>query len=200
MKKIISMLLVLVMALGLLAACGEITNKTPEDPKVEVPATALEILEKTYGKYTEEEKAFPVAGGAGDNMNWEGPGKVDMTANGTDLSFIVYVPEAEVANLTDAATMQHAMNANTFTAAALRVKEGTDAKAFAKTMKDAILGTQWMCGFPEKLVIATVGDYVVMCFGKAGVEDPSFNLVADFVTALTTAYPTATVAVEEAIG
>ena len=197
MKKIISMLLVLVMALGLLAACGEKTE-TPEGPKVEVPATALEILEKTYGKYTEDEKAFPVAGGAGDNMNWEGPGKVDMAANGADLSYIVYVPEAEVANLTDAATMQHAMNANTFTAAALRVKEGTDAKAFAKTMKDAILGTQWMCGFPEKLIVAVVGgEYVVVAFGLDNEETP---LISTFEKHLKEAYSSTEVLYTENIG
>ena len=118
MKRVLSFLLVLVLTLGLLAGCKK---------KIDVPASAILVMETVWGKYTQDEK-FPAAGGAGDNMNWEGPAAVDMAANGADLSYIVYVPEAEIANLTDAATMQHAMNANTFTAGVLRVKEGTDAK------------------------------------------------------------------------
>ena len=33
-------------------------------------------------------------------------------------------------------------------------------------MKDAVLNNQWMCGFPETLLIRTFGDtYVLVAFG-----------------------------------
>ena len=199
MKKVISLLLVLVMALGILAGCGKTSNTDGgnEDPKTNVPASALEILENTYAKYEESEK-FSIAGGAGDNINWEGPAAIDMAVNGADLSYIVYVPEAEVANLTDAATMQHAMNANTFSCGVLRVKDGVDVKTFAQTMRDAIQGTQWMCGFPEKLIVVTIGgEYVVVAFGHDNADAP---LISTFYKHLTAAYPDALTLYTEAIG
>lgn len=190
MKKLICLLLVVVLAFGVLAACGAKTPETPEtpdEPEVQLPATALEILENTFAKYAETDK-FPMAGGAGENMNWEGPAAIDMAVNGADLSYIVYVPEAEVANITDAATVQHAMNANTFSCAVLRVKEGVDARQFALTMRDAIQGTQWMCGFPEQLVGMTLGEYVIVAFGHNNADAP---LISTFSTKLLEAYPEA---------
>ena len=135
-------------------------------------------------------------GGSGDTMSFEGPGAVAITDTDT-INYVLLVPAEQTANVADCASMIHAMNANSLTIAAFKVTGDVD--AFVEAQKNAVLGNQWMCGFPEKLVIATVGDYVVMCFGKAGVEDPTFNPVGDFVAALTTAYPAATVAVEAAI-
>ena len=202
MKKIIAMLLVLTMAVSL-AACAKKDAKpadtTPADttPAAVEIANALELLENTYNSYANPENRPFTMGGSGDTMSFEGPGAVAATDTDT-IMYQLLVPADQAANVADCASMLHAMNANSLTVGAFKVTG--DMSAFITALKDAVLGNQWMCGFPEKLVIATVGDYVVMCFGKAGVEDPSFNLVADFVTALTTAYPTATVAVEEAIG
>ena len=200
MKKVISMLLVMVMAIGIFTACGNTPTPTPTEdttPVVADPANPLEVLENTFAKYEESQK-FPMAGGAGENMNWEGPAAIDMAANGADLSYIVYVPEAEIANITEAATVQHAMNANTFTAAVLRVKEGTDARAFALTLRDAIQSTQWLCGFPEKVIGMTIGeDYVVVAFGHDNTEAP---LISTFCTKVLEAYPEALTVYTENIG
>ena len=38
-------------------------------------------------------------------------------------------------------------------------------------MQDNIANRQWMCGFPEELTIATVGEYVVVAFGAADIMD-----------------------------
>ena len=51
-------------------------------------------------------------------------------------------------------------------------------------MRENILARRWMCGFPEKLVIVTVGDYIVSVFGHA---DP----VDTFTAKLAAAYPNA---------
>ena len=42
----------------------------------------------------------------------------------------------------------------------------------AGKIKENIFGRQWLCGFPEKLVILTVGDYIVSVFGAAELTDP----------------------------
>lgn len=48
------------------------------------------------------------------------------------------------------------------------------------------MNKQWMCGFPDKLVILTVGDYLVSVYGA---ED----LVDNFQNHLTAAYASAVV-------
>ena len=193
MKKIIALLLALVMTASM-AACapaannGETTTapvETTTEPAVTI-ASALEILETVWGQFGDDEKFF-VMGGDFDNMVDGAPGK----ASNTDfLTGNLIVPADQTANITDAASLIHAMNANTFTCAAYAV---ADANAFATAMQTAIQGNQWMCGFPEKLVIAEVGGYVVVMFGHG-------DAVTPFQTKLTAAYPTTNVLVDEAIG
>ena len=68
--------------------------------------------------------------------------------------------------------MVHMMNANTFTGAAYRLKEGTDMNGFADAAKSAILGKQWLCGQPDTLVIINVdGRYVITAYGEAGIME-----------------------------
>ena len=59
-------------------------------------------------------------------------------------------------------------------------------------MRDAIQSKQWMCGFPDKLVVFTYDRYVVALYGN---ED----LVNTFRDKLTAAYGDAVVAYDEAI-
>ena len=96
-------------------------------------------------------------------------------------------------SVADAATMIHMMNANTFTGAVLNLNEGVDKAAFAATAKDAVMNAQWMCGFPEKLIIADMGgQYLLMAYGINDAMGP-------FEAKLTEAYPTASVLYNEAI-
>lgn len=195
MKKLVALMLCLTMALSLVAC----TNNKPEETKpvetttapttqpAPVAESALEILETVWAQFGEDEKWF-VMGGDFENMVDGAPGKVNVA--GTDfLSGNLIVPADQTANITDAAAMTHGMNANTFTGACYAV---ADAQAFATAMQAAIQGNQWMCGFPEKLLIAEVGGYVVVVFGHG-------DAVTPFQTKLTTAYPTTNVLVDEAI-
>ena len=201
MKKIIAMLLALTMLVAF-AGCNNTTapettegTKAPETTAAPetteaaaVAASALEILENTWNLFGEDEKFF-VMGGDFENMVDGAPGAVNVA--GVDfLMGNLIVPEAETANVTEAASLIHGMNANTFTCAAYAV---ADVQAFADAMKTAIQGNHWMCGFPEKLVIAEVGGYVVVMFGHGDAVNP-------FLTNLQTAYPTTNVLAEEAIG
>ena len=201
MKKIIAMLLALTMLVAF-AGCNNTTapettegTEAPETtaaPETTEAATgaasALEILENTWNLFGEDEKFF-VMGGDFENMVDGAPGAVNVA--GVDfLTGNLIIPEAETANVTEAASLIHGMNANTFTCAAYAV---ADVQAFADAMKTAIQGNHWMCGFPEKLVIAEVDGFVVVMFGHGDAVNP-------FLTNLQAAYPTTNVLAEEAIG
>ena len=82
------------------------------------------------------------------------------------------LPADQAAVIDDAASMVHMMNANTFTGAVYHLTEGTDVTAFADAVKANILARQWMCGFPDKLLIIDVdGRYVITAFGEAGIME-----------------------------
>ena len=190
MKKFTAMLLVLVMALSL-AACngGNTTPETTTEPVVAGPASALEVLQNIWALYADDQKFFAM-GGDFNNPVDGAPGAVDVTV----VDFLTYnllIPEAEQANVTEAASLIHAMNANTFTCGAYKV---ADPAAFATAMQAAVQGNRWMCGFPEKLVVASFGGgYVLVAFGVNDAMTP-------FMTNLKAAYPAAELLVDEAIG
>ena len=72
----------------------------------------------------------------------------------------------KVADTKDAATGLHAMNANSFTGAAYKLVAGADAAAFAADFQTELNNARWMCGFPEKLYIANVGNCLVVAYGN----------------------------------
>ena len=91
------------------------------------------------------------------------------------------------------ASMIHMMNANTFTGAAFHVKDAADVKTFEDGLKEAVLNNQWMCGFPEKLVLCQLGEqYVVSAFGNG-------EMIEYFKTQLQEQYPGVTVVAEESL-
>ena len=163
MKKLLSVLIALIMVLGLCTAC----SKTPADnhtpaPEKETVYTPISILSNAIGQYKKGDVVFNISLDTVIDME-EAPGM---------LQIMLYIPEELMESITGAATMTH-MNPNSFTGAALELAEGTDVAQFAETMKDTILNTQWMCGFPEKLMIATVGEnFVVIAFGLDNEEAP----------------------------
>ena len=190
MKKITAMLLVLVMALSL-AACNGTAN-TPEtttEPTVAGPASALEVLQNIWALYGENDKFFAM-GGDMNHMTDNAPGVYSLTDEG--LTATLLVPADQVANIDEAASLVHGMNLNNFTFGAYHVTG--DVNAFVEAMHNAIANNQWMCGFPEKMIIAVVdGNYVVAGFG---INDA----VTPFETAFTATYPDAEMKYNEAIG
>ena len=190
MKKILSLILAGVMMLAL-AACG--TAKPAETTAPAAPAveSALAVLENVWSLYGEDEK-FAVIGGNMESPVDGAPGNYDMTyAEG--LTWNLLVPEDQLANIDQAASMIHMMNANTFTCGVVHLVEGTDAAAFAQVMCDAIQNNQWMCGFPETLTVAVVGgEYVLIAFGVNDAMTP-------FMTHFGEAFPGAEILFNEAI-
>ena len=168
MKKIIAIALAAVMALSL-AACTKQNDKngttTPSGAAKGQAKSALEILEKVWSKYSTDEK-FPATGGSEKNIKDGMPGKFDV-ADGEALDFELGFPKAQAADINDAASLMHMLNQNNFSCGVYHVKSSGNAETLAGKIKDNILARQWLCGFPEKLVILTVGDYVVSVFGAA---------------------------------
>lgn len=190
MKKIIAMLLVLTMAIGLVACGnnggGETTAATTE--ALEVPGSALEILETVWNSYGEEEKFFAM-GGDMNNMVDNAPGKYDVADEGMTATLLV--PAEQLSIVDDAASLVHGMMVNHFTAGVFHVTGDVD--AFIEAMYKAISENRWMCGMPEKMTIVVIGgEYVVAAFGLTDIMD-------NFETKLSAAYPQMELKYSEAI-
>ena len=172
MKKILALLLAAVMVLSL-AAC---TNKgseggatSPAGAQTNQPKSALEILEKVWSKYSADEK-FPATGGSEKQMKEDMPSKFDVS-DAEALDFELGFPKANASEIDDAASLMHMLNQNNFSCGAYHVKDSGNVEALAGKIKENILARQWLCGFPEKLVILTVGDYIVSVFGARELTD-----------------------------
>ena len=193
MKKFISMLLALVMVFALTACGGNAQNET-EAPAADVqaPASTLEVLENIWALYGDSEK-FPVMGGNPEGGVMDTPANWDLAYAEGLTSFLMLSAE-DVASIEEAATLIHMMNSNNFTGAVIRLKEGVDAAQFAATAKDGIVNGQWLCGSPEKVVIADMGgSYLLIALGVNDAMGP-------FEAKLAEAYPDVTVLYSETIG
>lgn len=206
MKKLAVLLLAGLMAVGCAACSKETTNNDNKNDnnagnKPEITITdANEILTNVWDKFEDEDTdenmyndKFAVIGGHFENAVDNAPGKYDVSKT-EDLEFNLCVPQNAISKIDDAASMIHMMNANTFTAGAFHVKEASDVTAFVNDVKERTLGNQWMCGFPDQLLIITIGEnYVVSAFGNA-------DTMKEFKSILMDEYADAAkVAVEEAL-
>ena len=177
MKKITSLALALALALTL-TACGKKDN-TAGNGDSSVPADATALLTAVWDAHSDDEK-FPAAGGDYENPVEDAPGAVSI-ADADNLNYMLTLPVEDAGKIDGAASLSHMMNANTFTCGAYHVKNAADAKTLAQSLRDSIQSRQWMCGFPDKLVVLTYGEYVVALFGAD-------DLVDDFVNTMTATY------------
>ena len=186
MKKLICVLLALTLVLGL-AACGKNKTENTTGAAMDTPGSALEILENTWALYAENE-TFSTVGGDAEALVMDAPGAYSLSDEG--LNTILLVPQEQTANITEAASLMHALMSNYFTCGAFRV---TDPQAFAKAMREGIAANRWLCATPETLLVAQVGsEYVVAAFGL-------YDNIEVFQTRLTQAYPGTQVLYSEAI-
>lgn len=175
-----------------LAACGSGEDKENAGSKenIESPTALLTAVWNTYG----EDEQFSAAGGGGSETQepvMGAPGEF-ATDSAEMLDYTLGLPADSVSKIDGAASLMHMMNANTFTCGAFHVAKADDVTAVADSLKENIMKRQWMCGFPDKLIVVTVDDYVVSAFGNE-------ELINTFKTKLTDVYKSATVVYEEAI-
>lgn len=157
------------------------------EPSEEGESAALELMNSIWALYTEDEK-FPAAGGDYSEMVEDGAGKVSL-ADASNVEYLLTFPADDVAKLDGAASILHMMNANTFTSGAFHVANADDVAAIAENIYTLIANKQWMCGFPEQLIIAVSGNLIVSAYGnldlittfrdKLLAADASFTLVYD---------------------
>ena len=184
MKKLLAFLLVLSMIISFVGCTAKNNADGPE--------SALVLLENVWAKYQENEK-FSAAGGdfSEENQRMDAPGKFSLEDKEALAS--TFCLDAETAALVDdAASLMHMMLANNFTAVALRVTDVQDTEKVTKSLRENIQNNRWLCGFPEEMYIATVGNYVVSVFGAS-------DLVEVFDTHLKEAYTDTKVVFEEPI-
>lgn len=188
-KRILCTVLAVVMVVAF-AACGANTPKEDEN-KVTIESPVA-LLDGVWSTFPEEEK-FPVMGG-----DFGAP--VDGAAGEFNISDVenavatLHITEDSLKLVDKVATITHAMNANTFSAAAYHLADAANVTTLVDSLKDSIKSTQWMCGFPDTLIIYTVAEeYVVAAFGNA-------EAIASFKTKLATVYgESATLNVEESL-
>lgn len=193
LKKLIALALCAGMLFAL-AACGKQNDKNNAGgngtPEGQGPASPLELLTKVWDSYTDAEK-FPAAGGDYDNSVDGAPGTFDIS-KADNVEYLLTLPQDKVSLIDGAASLMHMMNANTFTCGAFHVTSKDDVETVASDLRDAIQSKQWMCGFPDKLVIFTYDQYVVSLYGDE-------ELVNTFRDKFTATYSDSTIAYDEAI-
>ena len=170
MKKIMAIVCAVVMALTC-AACGGTGNNgsSAETEKAEI-ASCEDLLNQVWNTFAEDEK-FAAMGGDMNNTVDGAAGNFDLSDT-ENLMYMLHIPEENIAQIDEAASLIHMMNANTFTGAAFHLENSDDVDVFVESLKENIMGTQWMCGFPDTLNIFVVnGEYVVSAFGNADIME-----------------------------
>ena len=166
----------------------------PETPAEDKPAAAVDdaltILNAIWNTYSDEEK-FPAAGGDSEHAVDGAPGSFDAS-NADNLSYLLTFPADDASLIDSAASLVHMMNLNTFTCGAFHVADANNVARLADDLRTTIQAKRWMCGFPDKLVIVTVGQSVLSVYGNE-------ELVNTFRDKLLASYPTATAVYDEAI-
>ena len=198
MKRLIALTLALLMLTMSFVACTGNSDETTEAPETTVApdtteevteapvvlpySNAAELLQIIFEKYnaaqaTDDTKLW-VCGGNINNFetcNPEGPAAF-VALDNEDYNQNLGIPAAEADKIASAASMFNMMNANTFNCFTVQLNDGVDADAFISTLKDNILARQWICGAPEKLVIAKApGNCIIAVWGVVefgGIVDP----------------------------
>ncbi len=190
-KGLISVLLIVVMVGAVFAGCGQKEGSSGNDAQTggtaatesgnggettaedkgtedagdnkDAYADSLEIMKLIWDSFPEDGKFSCFGGNNLEDPVMDAPGSFDVNDKDS-LSSTLLVPEALQGSIDNAASLVHMMNANTFTGAVIHLKDKAAADA-AEEIKKAVTGNQFMCGFPERLVIVTAGDYVIYAFG-----------------------------------
>lgn len=140
--------------------------------------SAVDVLANVWATYGEDEMFFAMGGDMNNPVD-NAPGLYSMD-DAEMLSFSLYIPADSIALVDEAASLVHAMNANTFTGASFHLIDSANAETLANALRDNIQSTQWMCGFPDKLVIFTVNDeYVISAFGNIDIMENFKNKVTE---------------------
>ncbi len=180
MNKKAIIAIVAVIAVVAVAVAAVVLLGGDKTPKADILDSA-DVINQVVDTYAEDEKFMAMGGDASAPVDGKA-GKLNLSDTET-VNSLIHASTDVIADVDEASSFVHAMNANTFTAASFKLKEGVDATTFSNNLKTGVLSTQWMCGFPEKIIIATVngGEYVVYAIGAT-------DLVSNFNSKLQAKY------------
>lgn len=147
------------------------TDPTQTEPQLSGSATttAAQLLNTIWTQYAQEDR-FASYGGTVENSVADAPGDLDMQ-NTEELTSKYMLPQSVLEQVENGASLVHLMNNNIFTAAAFSLKEGTDVKTPAKALRDNLQKTQWICGQPDRLLIAEADGHLLMAFAAKEAMD-----------------------------
>lgn len=163
----------------------------PEIPQGTADTESARILKTIWDSYGEDER-FAAYGGQVEMAVNDGPGDLDITAT-EELTTRYLLPQEQLAMVTEGASLVHLMNNNIFTAVVFRMNDGSQMKTVADAWHKAIRDNRWICGQPDRLLLAQVDDnHILMSFG-------SQDLMNGFEGKLKAAYPDSKMLYKEAI-
>ncbi len=191
MKKMIAAMLAIILALALVGCAAD--NGTENGGNTsEAKVEPLELLNTVWSGLADDQK-FDVFGGDynEENMREGEAGNVSLD-DADSVEYLLTFPSSMVEKVESAASIIHMMNVNTFTAGAFKLKDAADVQAVCSAIRDALNSKQWMCGFPDKMLIANVNGTIVSVFGAEGNVD-------NFRNSLTAAFEGAEIVYDEPI-
>lgn len=204
MKRILALTLAVLMLAMCFVACGKTEDPNTDDKNDTVEPdykSALELINKIFTGYnataTEETMLYVVGGNMFnfETCNPEGPAEFVALAD-TDYNENLGIAVEDVAKIEGAASMHNMMNANMFTSYVIKVKADADIDALATALKTNILARQWICGAPDKLVIAKApGNYLIVTWGVS----VDGGIVNPYTESFATVVPGSSIVVTETI-
>ena len=135
---------------------GTLANTGDYQPQISSDSTALDLLDPIWMGLGGEHQPASYGGHFSEEYS-SGPATYDLTY-ADELAGVLMLPTDKMDSVEDAATVVHLLNANSMTAGVVKLKEGTDVKAFADAVADRISNNQWMCGFPEWMAVVQIND------------------------------------------
>ena len=146
MKKILTLLLVMIMVVTCFTACGSNEAAGSADAAGGVEGTPAEIIDMIYEQY-------PVADLPLGTM------EVDLA----DADAVKMFTGLDSADKIDAAAVSESMmGAQAYSLVVVRVKDAADAESVANEMMNGIDQRKWICVEADDLRVAAAGDVVVL--------------------------------------
>ena len=191
MKKLISMLLVLAMALSL-AACGNNNSPATEAPTQAPTEATEEVTEAATEEMTEEvvdEEEIVMELSAMETLLNQiveiqpvefmgGTMPIDLTDTSEDGLWMIknYTGLDNADSITEAAFFEPMMGSIAYSMVAVKVAEGADIKTVAEGMKNGIDQRKWICVEADDLQVVSHEDVVllIMVGSETGMTSQSF--------------------------
>ena len=168
MKKLLSILLVLAMAVSLFTACGGKKAEETTAPAVSVEGTMEELLNQVIAQRPVEFMGGVIP--------------IDLTDTSEDGAWAVksYTGLEDAGKLTEAAAYEPMIGSIAFSMVMVRVAPGADAKAVAEGMKAGVDPRKWICVEADDLLVAGRGDVVMLIMVSSANEMTAQSFVDAF--------------------